>query len=186
MASLSSAIASAGAMRKTLTSSSPTPASESSSRTHTVMSMLSECTNQCMTELGLYPGMKQDMEKLSVEINALRTENTNIRAENAALKNSYAAMQTNNQKLWQDNEVLDRSLKRVSLERDFYKERADRMQNLLSTNPQTLEGRCHEYQQQLDRLRRQYAVLTSTAERLVNDGLAIGVLVKSEPTPDGK
>ncbi|KAJ3837799.1 hypothetical protein F5878DRAFT_725810 [Lentinula raphanica] len=184
MASLSSAIASAGAMRKTLTSSSPTPASESSSRTHTVMSMLSECTNQCMTELGLYPGMKQDMEKLSVEINALRTENTNIRAENAALKNSYAAMQTNNQKLWQDNEVLDRSLKRVSLERDFYKERADRMQNLLSTNPQTLEGRCHEYQQQLERLRRQYAVLTSTAERLVNDGLAIGVLVKSEPTPD--
>ncbi|KAJ3997681.1 hypothetical protein F5050DRAFT_1901939, partial [Lentinula boryana] len=174
MASLSSAANSAGPVQK----NSPTQVeSDNSARSRTVMSMLSGFANDCMTEWGFYPEMAQDMENLKVE-------NAALRSENAALKKDHAFMQGNIKKLWQDNEILDRSLKHAGPERDFFKDRAERYHYMLSINPVSLPAVCHNLEQEVERLRRQYSALTSTTERLVNDGLALGVLSKSEPSSD--
>ncbi|KAJ3986662.1 hypothetical protein F5890DRAFT_944914 [Lentinula detonsa] len=174
MASLINEVNSAGPVQK----NSPTQVeSDNSARSRTVMSMLSGFANDCMTEWGFYPGMTQDMENLKVE-------NAALRSENAALKKEHALMQGNIKKLWQDNEILDRSLKHAGPERDFFKDRAERYHYMLSINPDSLPAVCHNLEQEVERLRRQYAALTSTTERLVNDGLALGVLSKSEPSPD--
>ncbi|KAJ3912127.1 hypothetical protein F5877DRAFT_85150 [Lentinula edodes] len=93
-------------------------------------------------------------------------------------------METSMKKLWQDNEILDRTLKSIGPERDFYKDRADRYHALFAASPEALPAVCHDLQQEVERLRRQYAALTSTIERFVNDGLALGVLVKSDNSPD--
>ncbi|KAJ4469666.1 hypothetical protein J3R30DRAFT_2742099 [Lentinula aciculospora] len=181
MASPVNEASSAGVIQK----NSPTQAeSDNSARSRTVMAMLSGFANECMTEWGFYPGMAQDMEALKVENAALRTENTTLRTEGAALKQNHALMQADIEKLWQDNEVLDRTLKNLGPERDFFKDRAERYHVLLAQSPENLPAVCHNLQQEVERLRRQHAALLSTTERLVNDGLAIGVLVKSEPSSD--
>ncbi|KAJ3887719.1 hypothetical protein GG344DRAFT_80453 [Lentinula edodes] len=169
----------------TVEKNSPTQAeSDNSARSRTVMTMLSGFANECMTEWGFYPGMTQELVTLKMENVALRDENTALRAGNAALRNTQSSMETSMKKLWQDNEILDRTLKSIGPERDFFKDRADRYHALFAASPEALPAVCHDLQQEIERLRRQYAALTSTTERLVNDGLALGVLVKTDNSPD--
>ncbi|KAJ3929621.1 MAG: hypothetical protein NXY57DRAFT_397821 [Lentinula lateritia] len=169
----------------TVEKNSPTQAeSDNSARSRTVMTMLSGFANECMTEWGFYPGMTQELVTLKVENVALRSENTALRAGNAALRNTQSSMEASMKKLWQDNEILDRTLKSIGPERDFFKDRADRYHALFAASPEALPAVCRDLQQEVERLRRQYAALTSTTERLVNDGLALGVLVKTDNSPD--
>ncbi|KAJ3848468.1 hypothetical protein EV368DRAFT_86597 [Lentinula lateritia] len=169
----------------TVEKNSPTQAeSDNSVRSRTVMTMLSGFANDCMTEWGFYPGMTQELVTLKMENVALKNENTALRAGNAALRNTQSSMETSMKKLWQDNEILDRTLKSIGPERDFFKDRADRYHALFAASPEALPAVCHDLQQEVERLRRQYAALTSTTERLVNDGLALGVLVKTDNSPD--
>ncbi|KAJ3913848.1 hypothetical protein F5877DRAFT_71214 [Lentinula edodes] len=180
MASAINIASSEGTVGKNL----PTQAeSDNSARSRTVTTMLSGFANECLTERGFYPGMTQKLETLKAENVALRDENTALRAGNAALRNTQSSMETSMKRLQQDNEILDRALKSIGPEREF-KDRADRYHALFTASPEALPAVCHDLQQEVERLRRQYSALTSTTERFVNDGLALGVLVKIDNSPD--
>ncbi|KIK67810.1 hypothetical protein GYMLUDRAFT_794542 [Collybiopsis luxurians FD-317 M1] len=142
--------------------------SDNSPRTHHVLSMLSGFANQYLSEWGLYPGMAQDMESL--------------RVENAALKKELLISSTDVKKLWQDNEALDRHAKALVQERDALKFRVD----VHTQDPHSLQTLCLNLKQENDELRRKHVFLAGNIERLVNDGLQLGYLVKSPANNDCK
>lgn len=133
---------------------------DNATRVRTVMSMLSGFANECMQEWGCYPGMAQDM--------------ANLKNENLVLKQKLAQAGEDITRLWQDNETLDRNLKKVIPERD-------RFYGLLSQSPESHPAIILKLQQENSQIREQHAILISNTERLVNDGLALGVLLRTEP-----
>ncbi|KAF9076986.1 hypothetical protein BDP27DRAFT_710968 [Rhodocollybia butyracea] len=137
-----------------------------------VMSMLSGFANACLHEMAPHPAIAKELEV--------------TKAENAALTRENKLLKADVKKLWQDNETLNSSLKQTAAERDHFKATTENLQAILSQSKEPLQALCLQLQQENDWVKRQHDVLRATTERLVNDGLQLGVLVNTNTTNNGK
>ncbi|KAF5393145.1 hypothetical protein D9757_001323 [Collybiopsis confluens] len=147
-------------------SSSDQPESDTSSREPQVMSMLSGFAKDYLSDWGLYPGMAQERDILQVQ--------------NAALKQEIGGLNNEVAKLWQDNETLTRHVKGLAQDRDALKFRLD----LQTQTPDSLHALCLQYKNESEDLKAKHAFLVHNIERLINDGLRLGYLVKSSHNND--
>ncbi|KAE9409987.1 hypothetical protein BT96DRAFT_931478 [Gymnopus androsaceus JB14] len=134
---------------------------ESAARARTVNSMLSGFANEFLQELGCHPNVNMAQEMAS------------LKEENAALKQQMLQAKADISRLWQDNEALDRRLKRVVPQRDHY-------YSLLLQSPSSLSAICLKLEEENARIRMQHHALVQNTQRLVEDGLSLGVLLKTD------
>lgn len=156
------------------------------------MAILSNTANGCLSELGYYPGMPQELKQLQQANAALQQNNTTLFEDNTALvrvvttqNDSLAQISGTDQVNVKQFHEMQAQIASLTAERDEYKRRSEMSRRIAPLPPDhhQLVAEINRLRAHCESLNKEYARVSSNFLILFKQAAASGVLM--DPSPGG-